>query len=323
MGNRQTYISFIIPCYKVEKYLAECIESIQRQQVDSWEAIIIDDGSPDRSGIIADEYAAKDDRIVVVHQTNQGVSVARNAGLDKASGKWVWFIDSDDYIAEGALAKLDSVIQMNDCDTVFFGLRHRYNNYEQNSPVKSLIGIRKDMFLEQIYCYTNPAMVFSNDIIQRFHIRFTTGVKMAEDLEFQYKYLFFCKKPISISDCLYIYQHREDSATTNPDTYRNNMNDCMKVARNLLSFIENFSTSELMWFSKRVRTLLKSGLQAAEHLTAKERNHLQEELRGVIDVFVKNGYKGVKDRTLSLAYWNLNIYFFCLRLFYKLKGLQQ
>ena len=91
-------ISIIVPVYKVEQYLRRCLDSVQNQIFTDWECILIDDGSPDNSGQICDEYAQKDERFRVIHQENAGVSAARNAGLDSAKGEWIGFVDSDDWI---------------------------------------------------------------------------------------------------------------------------------------------------------------------------------------------------------------------------------
>ena len=91
-------ISIIVPVYKVEKYLCRCLDSIVAQTFTDWECILIDDGSPDNSGKICDEYAEKDGRFRVIHQENAGVSAARNAGLDAARGEWIGFVDSDDWV---------------------------------------------------------------------------------------------------------------------------------------------------------------------------------------------------------------------------------
>jgi glycosyltransferase involved in cell wall biosynthesis len=88
-------ISVIVPVYNVEQYLCKCLDSILNQIFTDFELLLIDDGSPDKSGQICDEYAHKDSRIRVFHKENGGVSSARNLGLDNANGKWVTFIDSD------------------------------------------------------------------------------------------------------------------------------------------------------------------------------------------------------------------------------------
>lgn len=90
-------VTIIVPCYKVEKYIRNCIESILHQSYTNWELILVDDGSPDRSGEICDEYAKIDDRIRVIHKKNGGLSSARNAGLDIMRGEYVSFLDSDDF----------------------------------------------------------------------------------------------------------------------------------------------------------------------------------------------------------------------------------
>ena len=91
-------VSIIVPVYKAEQYLHRCIDSILSQSFTDWELILVDDGSPDKSGDICDEYSKKDPRIKVFHKSNGGVSSARNLGLDYAKGQWITFIDADDYI---------------------------------------------------------------------------------------------------------------------------------------------------------------------------------------------------------------------------------
>ena len=95
--------SIIIPCYKVEKYICECLDSVLAQTIGDWEAICVDDGSPDGTGAILDEYAAHEPRIKVIHQANGGLSAARNAALNVAQGDWLYYLDSDDLMPPSAL----------------------------------------------------------------------------------------------------------------------------------------------------------------------------------------------------------------------------
>ena len=99
-------ISVIVPIYNTEKYLKRCFDSILSSTYENLEVILVDDGSPDNSGKICDEYAARDSRIRVIHKKNGGLSSARNAGLDIATGDYVTFVDSDDYIASDIYEKL-------------------------------------------------------------------------------------------------------------------------------------------------------------------------------------------------------------------------
>ena len=111
-------ISIIVPVYQAEKYISKCIESIVNQTYKNLEIILIDDGSTDRSGEICDEYGKKDNRIVVVHNKNKGVSVARNCGLDIATGDYITFVDSDDYIDLQMYSEMMKVVEKYSCDVV-------------------------------------------------------------------------------------------------------------------------------------------------------------------------------------------------------------
>ncbi len=111
--------SIIIPCYKVERYVCECLDSVLAQDYDDWEAICVDDGSPDRTGAILDRYSEKDRRIKVVHQENRGLSEARNSAIGIADGDWLYYLDSDDMMPPHVLRKVEDIVKRNpDADLV-------------------------------------------------------------------------------------------------------------------------------------------------------------------------------------------------------------
>ena len=114
--NTGEKISIIVPVYKTEKYIERCIESILRQSYHNFELILVDDGTPDNSGQICDEYSKKDNRIKVIHQQNSGQSVARNNAFKVATGDYYCFIDSDDYVADDLLEKLYNLLTDNNAD---------------------------------------------------------------------------------------------------------------------------------------------------------------------------------------------------------------
>lgn len=118
MNSSIPAISIIVPIYNVEPYLEQCLESIQAQTLSDIEAILVDDGSPDESGAIADSFAAKDGRFTVIHKKNEGVSAARNDGLAKARGEYVFLLDADDYLAENAMEVLYERAQETHADVV-------------------------------------------------------------------------------------------------------------------------------------------------------------------------------------------------------------
>ena len=109
-------VSIIVPVYKVEKYLAKCVDSIIAQTYENIEIILVDDGSPDNSGVICDQYKDKDERIKVIHQKNMGLSGARNTGIDNSTGDYLMFIDSDDYIDPEMVSYLANKLETENAD---------------------------------------------------------------------------------------------------------------------------------------------------------------------------------------------------------------
>ena len=109
-------ISIIVPVYNVEKYLEKCIKSILNQTFTDFELILVNDGSTDKSGVICDNYKNIDDRIIVIHKKNEGLSSARNSGLDIAKGRYIGFVDSDDYINNDMYHKLYEALIKNNSD---------------------------------------------------------------------------------------------------------------------------------------------------------------------------------------------------------------
>lgn len=118
---KEIKVSVIVPVYNVEPFLVKCLDSIQTQTYTNWEAILIDDGSTDASGQICDEYAKKDNRFIVVHQKNGGLSNARNTGLSMVSGEYMAFCDSDDYYMPEMLEKLVILVQTTGKDICMCG----------------------------------------------------------------------------------------------------------------------------------------------------------------------------------------------------------
>ena len=150
-------ISIIIPMYRVEKYLRRCLDSVQNQTFKEWQAICVDDGSPDKSGDIAEEYAKKDKRFVVVHKENGGLSDARNAGFRYAKGKYIMYLDSDDFIHPQTMDIAYKFAEENNSDIVSFQydrayrprlmLRHFFHMDTDNVVPR---GINKKYNLEKI-----------------------------------------------------------------------------------------------------------------------------------------------------------------------------
>ena len=129
-------ISVIVPVYNVENYLRECLESIRNQTYRNLEVFLINDGSTDNSGIICEEYAAKDNRFTVIHQENAGASSARNRGIESAIGKWITFIDADDYVESNYLETLAKHIAKENDVLIIQGLKQVNINGEKTDRVE-------------------------------------------------------------------------------------------------------------------------------------------------------------------------------------------
>lgn len=156
--KKSVFISIVVPVYNVEKYLNQCVDSILDQTFTDFELILVDDGSKDSSSQICDEYADKDERVLVVHQTNGGQVKARKAGLNLATGEYIQFVDSDDWLELNALETVCKSAKENNADIVTFDSYFCYSN--RRLPVKQPIesGIfNKTELIDKIY----PKMIYS------------------------------------------------------------------------------------------------------------------------------------------------------------------
>lgn len=207
-------ISIIVPVYKVEQYLRRCLDSIEAQTFTDWECILIDDGSPDNSGVICDEYVANDTRFRVIHQENKGVSAARNAGLDVARGEWIGFVDSDDWIEpemyETLLTKAINtsadIVSCNSIDETEWDSILKVNDIAiSNSEI--LLKLLKNQMHGALYLYLIKRELFRD-------ISFVEGMNICEDLLVSIK--LFADKPRTahISSALYHYRTTNNSSIT-------------------------------------------------------------------------------------------------------------
>ena len=227
-GRTMPTVSIIAPVYKAEAYLRSCIDSVLAQTRGDFELILVDDGSPDSCGAIIDEYAAADRRIIGIHQENGGPSAARNAGLMRASGQFVYFLDSDDLMDP---ALLETVIPRMEegYDMVVFGYAI-IPPAEKNQRLECLIREETEIVLqtdeERCAFITGPFRLravrwevwnrfFRRDIIERWQIRFGEDRRVfAEDMYFTYFYTAHTQRILLLPDRLYTYRRHEGSGST-------------------------------------------------------------------------------------------------------------
>ena len=186
-----TKISVIVPVYKVEKYIGECINSILAQTFKDFELILVDDGSPDKSGEICDSYAKKDNRIKIFHKKNGGVSSARNFGIDKAVGEWLCFIDSDDtilptYLADFELDKVKSDIYMQGYVKVKESRIIETHDFTKckESDFANILAYSEDNNIINSPCFK----LYKSSIVNTYKVRFDIRTSYGEDHLFSLDY---------------------------------------------------------------------------------------------------------------------------------------
>lgn len=208
-------ISVIVPVYKAEAYLGPCIDSILSQTWENFELLLIDDGSPDASGSICDDYARKDPRITVFHRQNQGVSRTRNFGMEQAAGTYLLFIDADDLIAPDYMEKLHAALQGSGEDVISLcGFRYLKEGLysERREPLSDYTGDPGTLcsqYLEPLVtgqiqgaCWR---VLYPVELLRKNHIAFTQ-CKIAEDLLFFMEVISCCKGIRVCPESLYSYR---------------------------------------------------------------------------------------------------------------------
>lgn len=217
-------VSVIVPIYNGEKFIHQCVDSILLQTFVDWELILVDDGSTDNCARICDEYAAADDRVIVIHGTNKGVSVARNIGLAAASGEYVAFCDGDDYYKENLLARTYAIAKEQNADVVSFNLKRLSQTGSrevEESKALSIIDLDQNNrfdFLYKVVTWQTKGWqacrsIFRRQIIAEHQIKFCdTCGNFAEDLGFTLEYLLYTSRIVFVDEYLYVYYDvRQDS----------------------------------------------------------------------------------------------------------------
>ncbi|MBQ7373247.1 MAG: glycosyltransferase family 2 protein [Clostridia bacterium] len=212
-------ISVIIPVYNVDKYLKRCINSVINQTYRNIEIVLVDDGSSDKSSKICDKYASKDSRIKVVHKINEGVSVARNVGMQIATGEFLCFVDSDDFLPKHSVEYLYRAIEKENADmsvgcwTMINPKGDRSNCYEakkvQRNNKKELMEV---LSIPEI---KGPvAKLFRTQIIKTNHLEFPKNILVSEDTIFVYQYAKYCESMCVINNIVYYYNRLSINSTT-------------------------------------------------------------------------------------------------------------
>jgi glycosyltransferase involved in cell wall biosynthesis len=226
-NNNTSLVSVIIPVYKVEEFIHECIDSVINQTYENLEIILVDDSSPDKCPQICDDYAKKDSRIKVIHKTHSGISNTRNAGLKISKGEYVYFLDSDDFIDKDAIESLLYQAQYYSADFVFFNLKrirntkklgHLSNNFTRkelySNPLKGIEMLDKLLIYNEYNAAVSMIFIRKRLLIKN-KISFYPGI-IHEDELFTFKLFFYSNTVVYLPEPLYNRRLRENSIMTSP-----------------------------------------------------------------------------------------------------------
>lgn len=221
--------SIIVPIYNTEKYLKECIDSVLKQDFENYELILVDDGSPDNSPKICDEYAEKDKKVKVVHKPNGGLSDARNCGIKEAAGEYIIFLDSDDFIHENSLEKIAKTCEEKNADIIFL---KGFKFFDDNSETQELdedLNMDTLKNKEEIFNYITSlrkfpgsacTKTFRREFILTNELFFEKGL-LSEDIEWMIRALKAAKTIASNNTPYYYYRQNRAGSITHTVKARN------------------------------------------------------------------------------------------------------
>lgn len=248
-------ISIIIPVFKVEKYIRRCVDSIIKQSYKNIEIILVNDGSPDKCGEICDQYANEDKRVKVLHKKNGGLSEARNSGIEVATGKYVTFIDSDDWIHESYLNTLYSLIINHNGDISVCNLIEVINYHKDKMIENEKVNVYSNLeAIEQLTGSNYSQMVVACGKLYRKslfdNINFPVN-KIHEDEYTTYKLFYAAYKIVVTNSELYYYFQREGSITKSEFNIRNRI-DAFEAVFNRAIFMEEIGLKNASSYTYRM-----------------------------------------------------------------------
>lgn len=255
-------VSVIVPVYNVEKHLKTCLDSVINQTYKNLEIILIDDGSTDNSSEICDEYARNDERIVVIHKENKGVSSARNKGIEIATGDFIGFVDSDDYIEPDMYEKLVSMITSDDIDIATSGYYKDFS--DRKVPMKNegevpIYPVCVKDFLKYVYIrdkYQNVAgyivtKIIRTTVLKKNNILFDEKLLIGEDVLFMAEVFMKSRKIMYTEKHLYHYFQNNASAYHNYRVRIDSMGSLAAYERIAELFSENNVDKNIIDYVKR------------------------------------------------------------------------
>lgn len=303
MNKMSSLVSIIVPVYNVEEYLNACIESILRQTYKNYELILVDDGSTDRSGEICDLLAKTDDRLLVFHKRNGGLSDARNFGMKYAQGDYIAFIDSDDTISPNCVEILLSTALKSSADIVQCQATLQEENLDTGSNQTYCYnhdtGLRQLLTLGRIHVNA-WGKLYKKSLLD--HIEFPYG-RINEDSCTTYKIVYLSKKIICIDRSLYWHRMREGSIMHTAFSARNL--EILTIGNEIREFLSNqepFYRNEINYFEYRTAFGVLNFLLSSENYKQYKKQGLSLK-KQILSIDRKNPFLSFKDHCINTLLW--------------------
>lgn len=315
-------LSVIVPIFKVEKYLRKCVDSILHQDMDSgeYEIILVDDGSPDGCGAIADEYALAYANVRVIHRENGGLSAARNAGLAVAKGEYVQFVDSDDFLEPDVFGFLVNKMEADRLDVLRFNYQNvneRYEVYEPYKDVKPFVDFKDEVcngraFLDERLGYACYAVQFliRRSMLADNGLYFKPGIRF-EDTEWAPRMLLNAERVTSTDKVAYNYLLRPGSITNGSSTEakRQVLEDKLRLISSLKEQMQ--VCSDIHWYGGMISLTALSTLTMLSSDFFKERQMYICRLREM-GIFPMSSYHLSKRSARKARIANISPEMFCV-----------
>lgn len=310
-------LSIIVPIYGVEQYLRKCVDSLLNQDIDSYEIILVDDGSLDACPQICEEYAAAHENIRVVHRKNGGLSAARNSGMEIARGEYIMFVDSDDYLQKNVLGALLDQMELKHLDV----LRYNYQNVRENGSIfephknakpyfdYSSEVVDGETFLNERLGYACYAWAF---VLKRELLEgciFTEGIYF-EDTDWTPRLLMRAQRVASTEMIVYNYLWREGSITLpdNPEKKRKVLEDKIRLLRGFKEQQKEVQNRQWLVWQTAGTTMSILGILATYRNEARK-PYLQQ--LKALDIFPLSTYRAVGNNKYKIRLANISPSIYC------------
>ena len=308
--EKKPLISIIIPFYNVETFLPRCLDSIKTQTIKKLQFVLVDDGSTDKSGIIADQYAQEDTRFQVYHTKKHGVAAARNYGLSKADSDWIMFVDSDDWVSSDFCNIPFTAAMKYNADLIIFN----YYLVTMNNKIKEIRKIEDTNVIDFL-----TAIDFDDSYLwnKLFHRNIFEGIKFPEGMNFEDifttpKLIYNSKRIVCIPDYLYYYRERKNSIT--------HVFTKKQYANMFMSRLEQYNYLMKRGYPKEIgeKKLVSVSIEYLSHVWPDQNDELYQKAVSIINnMNISPELLDFKHRT-KLTIWKINSNLF--HILYFLKG---